>query len=147
MIQKRDERHDDSRSGFTLVELMGVIVILGLLASVMTIGIRRYLLKSRQNVARVEMSTLCSALESYHSENGSYPTTAEGLQVLLGTEDEPDGFISGKAIGKDPWGHEYDYVSPGTETEYLVVCYGADGREGGTGADKDLTSAELGEVR
>ena len=122
-------------------------MILGLLASVMTVGIRRYMLKSRQNVARVEISTLRQALESYHSETGRYPSTNEGLMLLLGTEEEPDGFITGKEIGKDPWGNEYDYISPGQETDYIVICYGADGREGGTGADKDLTSDELGDVR
>lgn len=135
------------RSGFTMVELMGVIVILGLLASVMTVGIRRHMLKSRQNVARVEISTLCQALESFHSEKGRYPGNDEGLQALLGTQEEPDGFIAGTELGRDPWGNDYDYISPAPETPYLVICYGADGREGGTGADLDLTSADLRDVR
>jgi len=147
MIYRKPHTKSDRRAAFTLVELMGVIVILGLLASVMTVGIRRYLLKSRQNVARVEISTLRQAIESYHSENGRYPSTQEGLRALVGTEEEPDGFISGKKIGKDPWGNEYDYVNPGPESDYQIVCYGTDGREGGTGADHDLTSDELGDVR
>lgn len=145
--QKPKRLFQTARKGFTLVELMGVIVILGLLASVMTIGIRRYMLKSRQNVARVEISTVCSALESYHSEKGRYPNNEQGLLVLLGTDDEPDGFLDGKKLGKDPWGNEYDYISPGTESAYLVICYGADGREGGKGGDKDLTSDGLSDVR
>lgn len=143
---KRNSKRQQ-RSGFTLVELMGVIVILGLLASIMTVGIRRYMLKSRQNVARVEISTLCQALESYHSETGRYPSMTEGLQSLVGTEEEPDGYISGKEIGKDPWGNQYDYTSPGPDSPYQVICYGADGKDGGTGADADLTSDELGDVR
>ncbi len=144
-MRRREQK--EHRAGFTLVELMGVIVILGLLASVMTIGIRRYMLKSRQNVARVEISTLCQALESFHSETGKYPGTTEGLQSLLGTEEEPDGHIAGKQIGKDPWGNQYDYLSPGPSSPYQVVCYGADGKDGGTGADADITSDDLGDVR
>ncbi|MCA9066020.1 MAG: type II secretion system major pseudopilin GspG [Planctomycetaceae bacterium] len=142
-----DQNKHTRRCGFTLVELMGVIVILGLLAGVMTIGIRRYMLKSRQNVAKVEIATLCQAIESFHSENGRYPTSEEGLSVLLGNAGDPDGYISGKAIGKDPWGNQYDYISPGSSSPYLVVSYGADGREGGTGANQDLTSDELGADR
>lgn len=145
--ERRERFGPISRGGFTLVELMGVIVILGLLASVMTIGIRRYMLKSRQNVARVEISTICQALESYHSEKGGYPNNEQGLQQLLGTKDEPEGFLDGKKLGKDPWGNEYDYISPGPDSAYLVICYGADGRDGGTGGDKDLTSEDLDEVR
>ena len=135
------------RRGFTLVELMGVIVILGLLASAMTVGVRRYMTKSRQRVAMLEISTLCQALDSYHTEKGRYPGTADGLDVLFGTKDDPEGFMDGKAIGKDPWGNDYDYISPAEDSEYLVICYGADAREGGTGADADLTSEKLGDAR
>ena len=130
------------RKGFTLAELMAVIVILGLLATIMTVGIRGYMAKSRRNLALLELSTLSQALESYHTEKGRYPRTDEGLQVLFGTDDS-DGFMDGKAPGKDPWRNDYDYISPAENSDFLVICYGADGREGGTGADEDITSEDL----
>ena len=135
------------RSGFTLVELMGVIVILGLLASVITVSVRRYMITSRQNIARLEISKICQAVESFYVEKGRYPETAEGLEALLGNADNPDGFLPGTRMVKDPWGNPYDYVIPGKTTHFDVLSYGGDGREGGTGVNMDISSAELDSVR
>lgn len=131
-----------SQRGFSLVELMVVIVIIGLLSGVVTISVRSYLIRSKQNVARLEISKICSALETFYTTYDRYPSSQEGLTVLAeGSDEFPDGILT--FVPKDPWDQPYEYVSPGRIGPYEVICYGADHREGGSGADRDLTSAEL----
>ncbi len=130
------------RRAFSLVELMVVIVIIGLLAGTATISVRSYMIRSKQNVAKLEISKISQALETYYAEFDRYPSSDEGLEVLEESSEEfPDGLLS--ELPEDPWGNEYDYLNPGLDDPYDVVCYGADGREGGDGADKDLSSANL----
>ena len=125
-----------------MVELMVVIVIIGLLAGAATVSVRSYLVRSKQNVARVEVAKICQALETYYAEYDRYPTTDEGLEVLAEPSDEfVDGLLT--QLPPDPWGNPYEYLNPGRETVYEVISYGADGREGGDGADRDLLSTEL----
>lgn len=132
-----------SRTGFSLVELMVVIVIIGLLSGVVTISVRSYLIRSKQNVAKLEISKICSALETFYITFDRYPTSQEGLEILAEKSDEfPDGLLP--FIPNDPWRNAYEYVSPGQSMPYEVICYGADNREGGTGADLDMTSGEGG---
>lgn len=131
-----------ARQGFSLVELMVVIVIIGLLSGVVTISVRSYLIASKQNIARLEISKICSSLETFYITFDRYPTSQEGLAVLTEkTDDFPEGLLT--RIPDDPWRNEYEYVSPGRASAYEVICYGADNREGGTGADKDIISSEL----
>jgi general secretion pathway protein G len=130
------------RDGFTLVELMVVIVIVGLLAGSVTVGVRSYLVKGKQSVARKEIATICTALDTYYTHYDRYPESDAGLASLVEKTDEfPDGLLN--KIPKDPWGSPYQYNNPGRETAYEVVCYGADKQEGGVGADKDISSVEL----
>ncbi len=132
------------RRAFTLVELMVVIVILGLLSGVVTMSVRSYLISSKQNVAKMEISKVCQALESFYIAYDRYPTNQEGLAVLSEpSEKHAEGILS--FIPADPWGNPYEYVSPGKTKPYDVTCYGADHREGGTGADKDISSNEIGQ--
>jgi general secretion pathway protein G len=127
------------RSAFSLVELMVVIVIIGLLSGVVTISVRSYLIRSKQNIAKLEISKICSSLETFYITYDRYPTNQEGLEVLAEKSDEfPDGLLP--FIPDDPWRNRYEYVSPGRTMAYEVVCYGADNREGGSGADMDMTS-------
>ena len=140
---QRASRRTGARAAFTLVELMVVIVILGLLSGVTTVSVRSYLVRSKQNVAKMEISKVCQALETFYTTYDRYPTNQEGLEVLGQSSDEfTEGILT--FVPSDPWGHAYEYVSPGKTNAYDVVCYGADHREGGSGADKDLTSAEIG---
>ncbi len=138
------DRGQRSRRGFTLVELMVVIVIIGLLSGIVAVNVRSYLVSSKQNVARTQMSKLCQALETFYTAYDRYPTNQEGLQVL---GESSEKFVEGilPRIPKDPWGHPYEYVSPGKSDPYDVTSYGADHREGGTGADLDLKSSDLNE--
>lgn len=129
------------RRGFTLLELMVVIVIIGLLAGLVTVKTRSYLVVSRQNAARVEIAKIVEALEAFYAVHNRYPTNEEGLIPLIEKSKEfPDGLLS--KIPKDPWNNEYVYNCPGNDSSFDVFSYGADGREGGEDENADLSSAD-----
>jgi len=130
------------RRAFSLVELMVVVVIIGLLAGVVTLNVRSYVGQARRNTSRAEIATIVQALNTFYTTYGRYPTNDEGLEVLTrGTEKLPEPLLEGKPL--DPWGNPYQYTSPGTTGPFEVVCWGADGREGGDGANADISSADL----
>ena len=146
----RNKRITDSvppsaRRAFTLVELMVVIVIIGLLAGAVTVNVRNYLIKGKQSVAKMEIAKLRTAIETFHNFNSRFPTSDEGLDVLANPidGDESEAWLS--RVPLDPWGNAYEYHQPGRNGPYEVICYGADGAEGGEGQDKDLTSDDLDE--
>ena len=129
------------RRAFTLVELMVVIVIIGLLAGAVTLGVRSYLVAGKQNVAKMEIANICQALETFYSAYDRYPSNDEGIELLAKPGERfVDGLLS--KVPRDPWGRAYQYNQPGRGRPYEVICYGADGREGGVGADQDITSAD-----
>lgn len=131
------------RRAFTLVELMVVIVIIGLLAGVVTISVRSYLIRGKQSVARLEIAKICQALDTFYAEFDRYPPNEQGLESLVENTDAfPDGLLN--KLPTDPWGFAYEYHSPGRTMPYEVICYGADNREGGTAADADISSEDLG---
>jgi len=131
------------RRAFTLVEIMIAVVIVGLLASVVTINVRSHLLKAKQNIARQTLSTTVNALETFYALNNRYPTNEEGLEVLCKpTEKEPEPLLAGFPI--DPWGNRLQYNSTGKT--YELICYGADGKPGGTGGDADIRADDLQEA-
>ncbi|MEO1527319.1 MAG: type II secretion system major pseudopilin GspG [Planctomycetota bacterium] len=130
------------RHAFTLMELMVVIVIIGLISGVVTVSVRSYLIQSKQQVAKLEISKICQALETFYTTYDRYPSNQEGLTVLATPSDDfAEGILA--FLPADPWGNPYEYVSPGRERPYDVTCYGADSREGGAGAAKDITSNDL----
>jgi general secretion pathway protein G len=129
-------------SGFSLVEIMVVLVIIGLLAGVVTLNVRHFMIKGKQSTAKMEISTICSALETFYSTYGRYPTNEEGLDVLSQKSDKlPEPLLRQMPI--DPWNRRYQYNCPGQSEPYEVICLGADGREGGDGADADIVSWKL----
>lgn len=131
-----------SSAGFSLVELIVVMVIIGLLASLVAIRTRSYLIASRQNAARAEIATIVSALETFYADQSRYPTNDEGIEILDdATSSFPAGFLT--KIPDDPWNHPYEYISPGSNGPYEIICLGADGHEGGEGGDRDITSDDL----
>ena len=133
--------------GFSLIELMIVIVILGVLASMLVMRLTGKPDEARVTVAKTDMRTLGSALKFYKLDNYVYPTTEQGLQALLRKpESQPlprnypeGGYLEGTDLPKDPWGNEYIYRSPGEENRpFEIISLGADGKEGGEGVEKDI---------
>jgi len=121
---------------------MIVIVIIGLLAGVVTVNVRSYIIKARQNAARQEIATIVHALDTFYATYSRYPTNDEGIEALT----KPTEKLVEPPLTKmpaDPWGNAYQYNAPGSKGPYEVVCYGADGREGGEGADADISSDSL----
>ncbi len=142
--RKTGERtaHVAARRGFSLVELIVVMVIIGLLASLVVFRTRSFLINSKQNAAKAEISRLVQAIEVFYSAYGRYPTTEEGLEILAQPSDKfPDGLINKPPL--DPWRRPYVYNNPGRNSAFEVICLGADGREGGTGADKDISNDDV----
>jgi len=129
-----------------LVEIMVVLVIIGLLAGLVGINVRGYLIKAKRNAAKTELATVCDALEAFYTEYDRYPTNEEGLEILTeSTERMPEALLDRDPV--DPWGRPYVYNQPGREGPYEVLTMGADGREGGEAgsADADLGSWDLGQ--
>jgi len=134
-----EKRKKWDRAAFTLLELMVVIVIIGLLAGLVTVRTRSYLVLSKQNAAKVEIAKITEALEAYYAVHGRYPANEEGLAALVEKSDSfPDGLLS--KVPKDPWKNDYVYNCPGHSSAFEVISYGADGREGGEGENKDIRS-------
>lgn len=130
------------RHGFSLVELIAVIVILSMLAGLVAVKTRTYLVTSKQNGAKVEIRKLTEALETFYATHDRYPSTDEGLEILAkGTPRMPEGIID--SVPLDPWRNAYQYNQPGRSGPYEIVSLGADGREGGTGGDQDFSSADV----
>ena len=137
--------HRYEKRGFTLVELMVVVVIIGVMATVVTLSVSDYLVTAKQNVSRSEIATIKSALELFFMEQDHYPTSDEGLAILKKkTPQHPHGILASDL--RDPWDREYIYVYPGIHGPYDLVSYGADGQEGGTGANEDITTWDLEEA-
>lgn len=129
--------------GFTLLELLVVMVIIGLLAGYVGPKFFGQIGKSEVKAAKAQIDALQKALDQYRLDVGRYPSTEQGLAVLnTKPADEPKwaGPYLAKAVPKDPWGNDYQYRSPGEHGEYDLLSLGKDGRPGGEGEDADLTS-------
>ena len=124
-----------SEIGFSFIELMVVIVIIGLLTSVVALNVLPSQDRAMSEKARADVAILSQAVEMFRLENLRYPSMDHGLDALL-----PDGDRQGyiKALPKDPWGNEYRYLIPGENGVFDVMSLGADGRLGGEGEDADI---------
>src|SRR5258707_972707 len=130
------------RRGFSLIELTMVLALIGLLAALVTVSTRSIMTRGKQNAARSEIATLASAVETFYTAYGRYPSNDEGLAFLTAKSDKfPEPLLS--QVPSDPWSHPYVYLQPGRGHAYEIVCFGADGREGGQGADADIASWDL----
>ena len=130
-------------AGFTLLELLVVMVIIGLLAGYVGPKFFGQIGKSEVKAAKAQIDGLQKALDQYRLDVGHYPSSEQGLQSLVTKpSDEPKwaGPYLSKALPKDPWGHDYQYKQPGEHGDYDLLSYGKDGRPGGEGEDADLVS-------
>lgn len=130
-------------AGFTLLELLVVMVILGLLAAYVAPRYFGQVGKSEMRMARAQIEALAKALDHYRLDMGRYPTTEEGLAALRtnpGNNPKWTGPYLQKDVPPDPWGNPYVYRFPGEHGEFDLISYGKDGRPGGTGEAEDITS-------
>jgi general secretion pathway protein G len=131
-----------NKSGFTLLELMVVLLILALLGSIAAPRVTKYLSKAKSDTAALQVNALSAAVESFYLDTGRYPTNEEGLGVLVTapvSKEEWDGpYIQKKDSLTDPWKRPFRYKVPGKASEFDVFTLGADGVEGGQGDDRDL---------
>ena len=131
------------QSGFTLLELLVVLVVLGLLAGIVAPKYFAQLGRSEVKVAKAQIEGLSKALDLYRLEVGHYPSTEQGLQALVtAPTDEPrwTGPYLQKKIPQDPWGHNYNYRYPGENSEYDLLSLGKDGQPGGEGENAEVTN-------
>ena len=137
-------RRQLSQAGFTLVELLVVLVILGLIAGFATPQLLKYLSSAKTDAAGVQITQLGMVLDLYRLEVGRYPSEDEGLDALRerpANAEKWDGPYVKKAESLiDPWGRPYRYRIPGQNGEYDLYTLGADGREGGDGENRDVTN-------
>lgn len=134
-----------SQRGFTLIEIMVVMVILGLLVAIVAPNIMGRSDQAKVTIAETQLKNIQSALDLYRLDNSHYPSTQQGLEALVSRPSgspepknwNPDGYL--KSVPEDPWGNQFQYVSPGTEGPYDLYSYGADGQEGGEGDAADIS--------
>ena len=129
--------------GFTLVEMLVVITIIGLIMGLIGPRVLNYLSESKVKAARIQLQSFGSALDLFYLDAGRFPSTAEGLGALVkqtpgvGAWNGP--YLRGGNVPADPWNHPYLYRSPGEHGPYDIMSYGSDGQEGGSGSAADIT--------
>jgi len=136
------------KQGFTLIEVLVVVFILSLLAAIVAPRIIGRTDEAKIAEAKVQIRNFETALKMFKLDNGFYPSTEQGLQALIEKPSigripehwRESGYLEQKKIPLDPWGNPYIYISPGLHGEYDIICYGADGKEGGEGIDADITN-------
>ena len=140
----RRARRRRSERGYTLIEILVVLTIIGLLMALVGPRVLNYLTESKVKTARIQIQSFASALDLFYLDAGRYPTSAEGLGVLVrpttGITVWNGPYLKGGIVPTDPWGKPYVYRSPGEHGAYDVVSFGSDGQEGGTGTAADITS-------
>ena len=134
------------KAGFSLIELLVVLTIIGLLGAVVGPQVMKQLGGAKSKTARLQIEEYGGALDIFNLENGRYPTTQEGLAALLeapaGMDSWNGPYLKKKQIPKDPWSFDYHYESPGQNGAYDLYSYGGDNAPGGSGEDADINSWE-----
>ena len=140
-----------SKAGFTLMEILVVLIIITILATIVGVNVIRKPGEARAAAARVQIKSLQTALQMYRTEQGRLPTQEQGLEALCVKptaapvpDQYPDGgYLESRKVPMDPWNREYIYLVPGRNgEEYEVISYGADGESGGSGEDADISSSD-----
>jgi general secretion pathway protein G len=137
-------RERPGQEGFTLVEILVVITIIGLIMGLVGPRVLNYLGQSKAKTAAIQIESLASSLDLYFLDNGRYPTTNEGLVALVkrpaGTSNWNGPYLKGTVVPLDPWGNPYVYRAPGQHGAYDLSSKGPTGQEGGTGDAAPITS-------
>jgi general secretion pathway protein G len=137
---------DNKQTGFTLLELLVVLGIIAMLAGLVGPQVMKHMGESKVKAAKVQIEDLAQTLDMYKLDVGSYPTSEQGLNALIenpGDIQRWNGpYLRKSKVPLDPWQQEYKYTSPGEHGKFDVSSFGADGKEGGEGEDKDLNSWE-----
>ena len=149
--QKTTEPAEHKNSGFTLIEMMVVVIIIGILAALVAPRLMQRADDARVTDAKVQIMNFETALKIFQMDNGFYPSTQQGLDALIseplfGTIPEnfrAGGYLGKKTLKPDPWGNEYIYISPGTQGDYDIISYGADGQPSGEGYNADIINSEI----
>lgn len=131
--------------GFTLVELLIVLLIVGLLAGLVGPSLYKKVNPAKRTAAKAQINNFVTALDMFFAEIGSYPTQRQGLRVLFYAPEgmgKWNGPYVKKEIPLDPWGNAYSYLTPGRHGPYEIISYGADGKVGGEGENRDITNWE-----
>jgi general secretion pathway protein G len=140
--QQKHERNA-AQQGFTLVEMLVVITIIGLIMSLIGPRVLNYLSESKVKAAKIQLQSFASALDLFYLDAGRFPSTAEGLAALVqrtpGVTAWNGPYLKGGNVPTDPWSHAYVYRAPGEHGPYDIVSYGSDGQEGGSGVAADLS--------
>ena len=144
ITRRQGRRSRSGERGFTLVEILVVITIIGLIMALVGPRVLNYLSESKVKTARIQIQSFASALDLFYLDAGRYPSSAEGLVALV----QPVGgvaawngpYLKGGNVPLDPWGKAYVYRSPGEHGAYDVVSLGSDGQEGGSGTAADIAS-------
>ncbi len=137
----------ESQAGFTLVEMLVVITIIGLIMGLIGPRVLNYLSESKVKAARIQLQSFVTALDLFYLDAGRYPSSAEGLSALVkqtpGVAAWNGPYLKGGNVPSDPWNHAYVYRSPGEHGPYDIVSYGSDGQEGGSGVAADISLENL----
>jgi len=142
----RQNKNGKRSRGFTLIEMMVVMLIIGIMAAMVVPNLIDKGDQAKVTAAKGDIATIMQALKMYKLDNSRYPTTEQGLQALVAkpangpTANGWKGYL--EKLPKDPWGNQYQYLSPGVHGEIDVFSYGADGQPGGAGNDADIGSWE-----
>jgi general secretion pathway protein G len=135
------------KDGFTLVEILVVITIIGLIMGLVGPRVLNYLSESKVKAAAIQMQSFSSALDLFYLDLGRYPSTNEGLAALVqrpaGTTGWNGPYLKNSAVPNDPWGHPYKYRSPSDHGPFEIISLGSSGKEGGVGAAAAIKSWEL----
>ena len=141
--RRRPRRAARGEAGFTLVEMLVVITIIGMIMALVGPRVLNYLSESKAKAAKIQIESFSSALDLYYLDLGRYPTANEGLAGLTRSNNQAGWngpYLRGGVVPNDPWGHTYVYRSPGATGPYDIISLGSDGQEGGSGTAADIVS-------
>jgi len=141
-----------SKNGFTLIEILVVVIIISILAGIVGMNVLRHPGEAKVTAAKLQIKTFKSALQLYRMEQNRYPTQEQGLKALcvkpaiapLPEKYPLEGYLQSTKLPQDPWNHDYIYLSPGRSQEpYEIISYGGDGEPGGKEEAADISSSDL----